>query len=139
MDVEVHADTLIEVDSLPVAVTTQTDLLLLRTGFERHRHDPSYWQSNPGISPDVALWLRRFHPHVRAVGIDCISITSRAHRNLGRESHLAFLDPTGRGEPIVLVEDMSLAVNASILNPIIILPLRVLNSDGVPCTVIGYT
>ncbi|MDA8141170.1 MAG: cyclase family protein [Desulfobacteraceae bacterium] len=137
IEVNGDADTIIEVADLSSAVAPESDLLLIRTGFERFRHEPYYWQSNPGLSPDIARWLRSSRPKVRAVGVDCISITARAHRSIGRDAHQSFLNPEIDGRPVLLIEDMALEAVSGMLSRVIVLPFRVLNCDGTPCTVLG--
>ena len=85
-----------------------TDLLLLRTGYEEYRAEDRYWARNPGLHPDLGRWLRTGHATVRMVGMDVISVTSRLHREEGREAHRALLDPTQPGEPVLALEDMAL-------------------------------
>lgn len=114
-----------------------TDLLLIRTGYERYRSEERYWQRNPGLSAELGLWLRREYPVVKMVGLDCISITSRIHREEGRSAHRAFLDPDGEGHPVLLIEDMALATAPGQLRQVIVAPLRVSEADGGPCTVMG--
>ena len=120
------------------AVTAQTDILLLRTGYETFRGTPRYWEHNPGLTPELAKWLRKHYPNIRVIGMDLISVTSRHHREKGRETHRAFLDPDAYGNPVLPIEDMSLANVDRALNRVIIAPLRVMNADGGPCTAFGY-
>lgn len=112
-----------------------TDLLLVRTGFERHRDEPVYWQQGPGIVPEAAAFLKAALPRLQAVGFDFISISSLAHRETGREAHRAFL-----GAGIRIFEDLSLAAveGACKLARVVALPLRIQGADGAPCTVIGF-
>ena len=116
-----------------------TDLLLLRTGYEEYRAEQRYWARNPGLHPDLGPWLRTKHATVRMVGMDVISVTSRLHREEGREAHRALLDPTQPGEPVLALEDMALLHVEGELARVIVAPLRVRNADGGPCTVIGFT
>ena len=78
-----------------------TDLLLLRTGYEAYRAEDRYWAKNPGLHPDLGGWLRTEYPTVRVVGMDVISVTSRLHREEGREAHRALLDPERPGDPVL--------------------------------------
>ena len=111
------------------------DLLLIRTGFERHRGEPVYWQQGPGIVPEAAAFLKKALPRLQAVGFDFISISSLVHRETGREAHRAFL-----GAGIRIFEDLSLAAldGPCRLARVVALPLRVEGADGAPCTVIGF-
>ena len=51
-----------------------TELLLIRTGYERLRGTDRYWSDNPGLEPDLAAFLRKNCPKLRAVGFDFISL-----------------------------------------------------------------
>jgi kynurenine formamidase len=111
-----------------------TDLVLLHTGFGRLRHMPRYWQAAPGLAPALAEALQTRLPHLRAVGMDLISVSSLVHRDAGRTAHREFLS---RG--ILLIEDMDLNPlrGEGRLVQVVALPLRYTAADGAPCTVIG--
>jgi arylformamidase len=112
-----------------------TDILLLRTGFEQYRREQTYWQQGPGLSADLSLFFKSAYPSLRAVGIDFISISSFQHREEGRRAHKMFL-----GEDILLIEDMALhrIEKPDNLYHIIALPLRFDGADGAPCTILGW-
>jgi len=120
-------------------VPKDTDLLLIKTGFYKYRSERIYWEDNPGLSPELAIWLRKNRSKIRAVGIDFISISRWQDRVKGREAHKRFLSPNGPGNPILLIEDMDLScVNeVSCINEVWVFPIRVENADGAPCTVIA--
>lgn len=118
-------------------INKETDLLLIRTGYEKYRSEPKYYQKNPGLSADLAKGLRANYPNIRAMGVDVISITSRLHRDEGREAHLAFLNPK-EGHPILLIEDMKLDINSP-FKKVLVAPLLIENADGVPCTVFSFS
>jgi hypothetical protein len=67
--------------------------------------------------------------------MDLISVTSRLDRDAGRAAHRAFLDPDGLGQPIRLVEDMNLMECPMSVGTVLVSPLRLVGSDGVPVTV----
>lgn len=115
-------------------INKDTDLLLLCSGFEKHRGLALYWQEGPGLSPEVADYFVEHFPKLRAVGMDFISLSSLKHRDEGRVAHRAFL---GRG--ILLFEDMSLKIIApdKRLELVIALPLRFARADGAPVAIIG--
>jgi len=117
-------------------VSHETDILLLRTGFFRFRGQDEYWRYSPGVSPDIADMLRQRLPSVRAIGFDLISVSSLAHREIGRKAHQAFLD---HAQPILLIEDMDLSFGNpdDFFSKIIVAPLQVEGSDGSLCTVLG--
>ncbi len=106
------------------------DLLLIRTGFERYRQDEVYWQDSPGLDGEIALWLKKNCPSIKAVGVDFISISNLNNRELGRVAHKAFLE-----NGILLIEDMKLSLLKKIPDQVIVAPLPVDNADGAPCTV----
>jgi len=112
------------------------DILLLRTGAERWRGGDSYVSSNPGLAPDLAGWLRERAAGLRAVGMDSVSISSYRHREVGREAHRRFLAPE-HGRPFLLVEDMALSEVDGRISQVWVLPMRILEADGAPCTVVG--
>jgi len=117
---------------------SSNDLLLIKTNSELFRHEEKYWKRNPGLSEELAFWLRKEYPNLRAIGVDCISITARDHRAEGRRSHRAFLNPEGLNEPILLIEDMSLVNANENLLKVIIAPLFVEGICGLPCCVFGF-
>ena len=119
-------------------LTLETDLLLLRTGYERYRGESRYWEHNPGLAPELGIWLRDHFPKLRVIGMDVISVTSRHHREEGRAAHRALLDPNGHNQPVLPVEDMALAKAGRRLEKVIISPLMVLQENGGLCTVFGY-
>jgi kynurenine formamidase len=110
------------------------DMLVVKTGFSSKRNEPVYWQRNPGFSPHLADHLRDKFPRLRIFGFDSISVSSFAHRDIGRTAHRAFLE---HERPLLLLEDMDLSAlgkNTS-LTRVIVAPLRVNKADGSPCTV----
>lgn len=139
VDVAVDDDELIHPEHLREALHEDTDFLLLRTGFEAWRGTTRYWEHNPGLSAALGTWLRGDRPHVRAVGMDVISVTARQRRPEGRMAHRAFLDPAGVGRPILLVEDMALAHAPAALTAVCVAPIRVRAGDGGPCTVLAWS
>ncbi len=121
------------------AVPKDCDLLLLRTGAERWRSaQPAvYAKQGPGVAPDVAHWLRR-NRKLKFLGMDFISVSSFAHREIGRESHRAFLSPHESGNPpILLVEDMALARLVRAPQLVWVVPLCYTEADGAPVTVLA--
>lgn len=136
VDVPCQDGELITPDRLP-PIPPQTDLLLLRTGYEAFRDQARYHQHNPGLSAQLAHWVRATLPRVRALGLDCISVTSRHHREEGRATHRALLDPHGTGSPVLPIEDMALAGVREPLRRVVVAPLLVAKADGGPCTVLA--
>ncbi len=129
---EQHIDlTVLPVENIPVDV----DLLIVKTGFGKMRGDSMYWSSNPSFSPDLADALRERCPNLRAMGFDTISLSPWTDRDLGRQTHRAFLDTQ---RPILLIEDMDLTYldRDTSVKQVIIGPLPVKDSDASPCMVI---
>jgi|APSaa5957512535_1039671.scaffolds.fasta_scaffold92591_2 arylformamidase len=129
---------LVKYDDVVNSINKDTDLLLIRTGYEQYRDEIKYWEKNPGLSAALGKELRSKQPNIRALGIDSISITSRLHREEGRAAHREFLGNHYVSEPIVLIEDMSLKNYINNISQVIILPLMISNADGAPCTIIAY-
>lgn len=118
-------------------IPKECDLVLVRTGFQRHRGDDVYSHDNPGIHPEVGHWLRENRPKIRAIGMDFVSLSPRRNPQAGRESHRAFLDPETPGNPVVIIEDMDLHHPLATLEHVIVAPLRMVGIDSAPCTVLG--
>lgn len=111
------------------------DLVLIKTGFEKHRNERKYWETPPGYAPELASFLSSKFESFSAIGMDTISISSYQHRELGRAAHDAFLQNGFR-----IFEDLTLKAlqNQTKLSKVIALPLRFDNSDGAPCSIIGW-
>lgn len=121
------------------AVPPETDLLLLRTGFEAWRDkDPqTYAARGPGLAPEIADWLRR-RRQLKILGFDFISVSSFMHREAGRQAHRAFLCAHDSGSaPILLLEDMALARMPGLPAEVWVVPLRFERADGAPVTVLA--
>ena len=117
-------------------IALKTEILLIKTGFEKFRNKEIYWKENPGISPELADFLRNEYPNIRTLGFDFISLTSFQHRSIGKEAHQAFLNPE---KPITIIEDMHLEdINKSPLC-LNVFPLLVQNIDSSPVTVIAIS
>lgn len=118
-------------------IDRKTDILLIKTGWGEFRGKNVYGRVNPGVHPDVGFNLRRHYPRLRAVGIDLPSISSYLNRGLGRQAHKAFLDPEGRNNPILIIEDINLSGTLKSLREVFIAPLLITGVDSAPCTVVG--
>lgn len=116
-------------------VEKTTDLLLIKTGFEKYRDEAVYWEAGPGLAASLAKILSDNFSCLRAIGVDGISISSLLNRQEGRSAHAAFL-----ARNILLFEDMSLCQ----LQPnfpvrqVIALPLRYGGADGAPCSIVAW-
>jgi kynurenine formamidase len=131
------ASVIIDVGEWCDRIAMDADLLLLKTGFEKHRNSETYWAHNPGLAPALGAWLRKFRPQIRVVGMDFISLTSYDHRSLGRVAHHSFLHEENPGRPVLIVEDMHLADLTVSPRKVVIAPILVKSSDGAPVTVIA--
>ena len=116
------------------ALARDTQFLLIKTGYERNRNRRAYWHNAPGLHPDLAGWLRKMCPGIRAVGMDIISVSSIQNRELGRAAHREFL-----GREILLVEDMKLSVLKAAPRKVLVAPVRVKNTDAAPCCVFAWS
>ena len=114
----------------------EAELILIKTGFGKYRIKRKYWEKNPGISHELADWIKNIFKNAKIIGIDCISISSYQNREIGREVHKKILDPK---DPILLVEDMDLSkINKHTeFKSILITPLMIKSADGCPCTIIA--
>lgn len=118
-------------------IPIKIELLLMRTGSGLWREQDSYWQDGIGIGKGVADYLRECFPHLRAVGLDTISISSLRYREIGREVHREFLIGDGKRR-LLIIEDMMLEpLRDRRVGQVIALPLRIDEGDGAPCTVIA--
>jgi kynurenine formamidase len=117
----------------------KSDCLLLRTGFGQFRNEERYRTHNPGIAADTIRWIRKEYPNIHLIGIDTISISSFQHRIEGREAHrAAFAEKEDIGIPLLLLEDINLAVISGSISYIIVLPWLMKSLDSAPCTVIAH-
>lgn len=112
------------------------ELLLVKTGLCHIRETKQYWEKNYGFHPDIYDFLIKHFKEIRMFGFDSISVSSFQERTIGKESHKRFLNPK---KPILLLEDMDLRdIHASsVFTSIIVAPLRIERSDGIPCTIIA--
>lgn len=126
---------LIEPALLPRFIHENPELLLIKTGYGKYRGTSRYTLTPPGISENLAFWLKERYPSIRCIGVDLISISSYARREDGRKAHHAFLSQE-KGSPILLIEDMDLSLDEK-LKQVIVSPVLVDQADGSPCMVLG--
>jgi arylformamidase len=135
VDVICEKAILIDVDHITEKVLNDTEVLLIRTGYEKYRSSGKYWTDNPGLAANLGKYLRQYYPKIRIVGFDFLSLTSWKYRDEGKFAHQTFLDPVGIGNPVCIIEDMKLnSVNKNI-NNILVSPLFSKNSNGSPVSV----
>lgn len=115
-------------------VDEDIEILIVKTGATYQRNETAFMTQNYGFDPILANELRRRFKFLRIFGFDSISVSSFTNRLLGREAHREFLNPE---HPIILLEDMKLDMITleSNFDKIIVSPLRIKNSDGLPATV----
>jgi arylformamidase len=136
--IEIHCDKakLIDITDLEaISIDPNIELLLIRTNYENYRRTDKYWNDNPGISPEVADYLRSKFSKLRSIGFDFISLTSWKHRLLGKTSHKTFLSPENNAKPILAIEDMSLKNLKGKIDWVIVSPILVENENGAPVTI----
>lgn len=122
------------VDTALIAVPTDVDLLLFRTGHGRCRGTDAYWRDGPGLAAELGMHLLARFPRLRAIGLDTISLTSYQHRDEGRRAHREFL-----GAGLRVFEDLALGEIAQGSQPlqVIALPMRFEAADGAPCSIVA--
>jgi len=118
--------------------TASADIILIRTGFSIYRKkDPEiYSQKTPYLAPETAEWLRNNCPGLKAIGIDCISISSPEHKEAGRLAHKILLKRKNK-KAVFIIEDMFLPKRTGKFKGIIVLPMLRGGIDSAPCAVIG--
>jgi len=117
------------------SIVKDTELLLIRTGFEQFRNEERYWNANPGLAPALAGFFHDNFPFLRCVGFDFISLTSWLHRDMGRKSHKAFLCPDNKAKALMVIEDMALAKAPYSLQHVIVAPIFVEDGNGGAVTI----
>lgn len=131
--------TLADLEAYADAVT-RADLLLLATGWGRHRdHDPRrYVEAGPLLHPDAARWLIDRQPRLRAIATDAISIGSPADRQASVETHQV-LTGVGRtdGRFVLIYEDVRIVPEAARATRVYAWPLFVEGADGSPVTIVA--
>jgi arylformamidase len=117
-------------------IDKKIDFLLIRTGASLWRKEDCYWNNGIGIGAGVADFLRKTFPNLKGIGLDTISISSYAHREVGRIVHKEFLANPAR--PLLIIEDMNLELISDKEGfQMIALPLLIDGADGAPCTIVG--
>ncbi|MCP4178529.1 MAG: cyclase [bacterium] len=137
IELKLDAEEILRSSEWLALIDKDTDILLIKSNWWKHRSNNIYMCNNPGIHAEVGFELRKNFPKLRAVGFDWISLSSYKHRELGAEAHRAFLDPDGIGDPLFVIEDMDLSIDLSSLCEVIVSPLRIKGIDSGQCTVIG--
>lgn len=139
VDIVLESSSLISSSDLPAEIPKNTEMLLIRTGFEYFRSQPRYYSDNPGIAPGFADFLRNNFENLRCIGFDFISVTSFLFRQEGRQSHKELLNPTKDKIPILVVEDMALSSLENPIEWVLVAPFIVEDGNGGPVTIFAKT
>lgn len=117
-------------------LSSATDLLLLRTRHCRYRQsDPTrFIENGPGLGLRAVDFLLKSLRHLRAVGVDCISVTSAQHLEEGVLTHRALL---GASTPVLIIEDLNLLQDLTNLARVFVIPVFIEGVDSSWCTVIA--
>lgn len=138
VDIECEKGRLIDIEDFEgFEIPHETDLLLIRTGFEKLRDSDLYWNAYPGISEKACEYLREAYPKLRAVGFDFISLTSPLFKLEGKAAHRALLDER-KGSIVLIIEDMKIGHLNEDPKKIIMAPLLLDNGNGGPVTVLAF-
>lgn len=132
-------DTLIQASDLEPHLKEigEADLLLLRSGFERHRAERiHYVDHGPGFSAAAAKLLRDHAPCLRGVAVDWLSICAISHVDEGAEAHRILLEDRG-GKVVLIFEDVALSKVSGRLSQVWAVPIFIEGLDGFPCTIIA--
>jgi arylformamidase len=133
---------LVEVEDFSMASFDGFDGILIKTGFGRYRDTNlnKYLTENPGVSPEAIEFLRKKHPNVRCIGIDCISMARYNDEELAKKTHVtAFIDSEKYGNPLLFIEDMKLndIPDGFYIDNIMVIPWQIRGVDSAPCTVVA--
>lgn len=137
VNLDVVENQIIEHSAIFDSIPMDCDILLIKTKYQDYRDQSKYWSSGPGLSPDLAEWIRKNRPGIKILGFDFISITSFSNRPLGRTAHRKFLGAEGENLPLRVIEDMKLDQLAVSPQRITVAPFLVRTADGTPVTVIA--
>jgi arylformamidase len=134
--IDVLPDQVIQPEDLNIDhhVSPETEMILVRTGFEKFREKKTYWSDNPILGVEAADQIIALFSNLRAIGLDSISFSNPKFSKIGKKVHRKFLSNN-----ILLFEDLSLKAldPKDNLNKVIALPLRFSGCDGGPCSVLG--
>ncbi len=117
------------------------DCILIRTGFSEYRETGTdmYLTKNPGVSPEVAYYLRQKLPKLRCLAIDTVSMSRFGRMQEMIDLHqTAFKTQEDLGQPLVFVEDLDLRPihEGMTLEEVLVIPWQVGGIDSAPCTVL---
>ncbi|MFK7603567.1 cyclase family protein [Deinococcus sp. SM5_A1] len=123
------------------ALLGTSDALLIRTGSDvlRRRDPQTYAAGGPSVSAQAARYLIDQHPHLKALGLDLISLASPLYGSDGVLAHQYLLGTDARSPYILIIEDLNFSgLEARELLTVYALPLFVSGMDSAPCTVVAH-
>ena len=108
------------------------DLLLIRSGFSRHRGDLKHYAVHtPGVSVAAAHYLIEYFPNIKAVGVDFLSFETLSDVSHEFKGHATVL-----GHGVLIIEDLDLrAIENENLGRVFAIPLFIEEVDSFPATV----
>ena len=138
VDIQCNQARLIEIKELKnQEISSETDFLIIRTGYEKKRDKEAYWNSYPSLSPAACEYLREEYVHLRGIGFDFISLTSPLFKEEGKEAHRILLEEK-EGRFIFIVEDMKINHLLNEPNKLIMSPLLIEEGNGGLVTIFAY-
>lgn len=118
----------------------QADLLLVRTGFSRHRstRKADYSGNGPAIASATSKYLVERFPNLKAIGLDFLSLASYSDQADGNLSHQYLLGMHHPGRFILIIEDLDLSqLEPAKLQRVWALPIFIEGVDSSPATVVA--
>ena len=118
----------------------EADLLLVRTGFSRHRFQRTaeYCEKGPGIASATSKYLIEEFPFLKAIGLDFLSLSSYSDPTDGVLSHQYILGMFHPGRFLLIIEELDLSrIEPTALQRVWALPLFVDGIDSSPATVVA--
>tara|TARA_B100002051_G_C16606922_1_gene571080 strand:+ start:51 stop:716 length:666 start_codon:yes stop_codon:yes gene_type:complete len=135
IDIPCKNGILINFTKLFLDIPKDTEVLLIRTGYENYRNSEKYWNDNPGLSSELCNYLKDNFCTLRIVGFDFISLTSWNYRDEGKKAHRILLGSSNNRDSVCIIEDMHLADVTYDIHNLVIAPIFVESSNASPVTV----
>lgn len=107
---------------------SKAEFVLIKTGWEKYWCKEKYLVNYPTLTIEAAKYLASFN--LKAVGVDCISIGKHESEIA---LHKIFLE-----KGILIIENLSLEKTISGIFKLVVAPLKIRNSDGVPVRIFGF-
>ncbi len=115
------------------------DMLFIRTGFEaiRYSDNKCYSERGPYVSAAAAKLIVQKWSHLKAIGLDFISLSSPLNLPEGVKAHQTMLGMQG-DSPVLIIEDVKMAdIIGEKLEEVIVSPLLVEGIDSAPVTIMA--